>query len=176
MDYVLTTLCTKMQPSQIQLKDMRYLGIKVSVRTLEKDNDTPPEDFNFQGVEIGERAQVVLVSDEDEPPMFAVRLQITITNETGKLAPYDLDIDIAGFFTISDRIEKEKQEEFVTVNGCAVLYSAIRDQVMTLTARSHHGTLILPTVNFLDKIKKKEPDKAVEKPRRKASVTAKKKT
>ena len=165
-----------MQLSSIQLKDMRYLGIKVWARTLEKDSDKPAEDFSFSGVTMGERSEVVLVSEEHEPPMFAVRIQITIANETGKLAPYNLDIDVAGFFTISGSIEKEKQEEFVTVNGCAVLYSAIRDQVMTLTARGHHGTLILPTVNFLDKIKKKEPDEPSEKPRRKVSATARKKT
>lgn len=164
-----------MQPSPIQLKDMRYLGIKVWARTLEKDDDEPSEDFNFEGVIIGERIEVATVGDENEPAMFAVRLHITIANEEGKVVPYDLDIDVAGFFTVSNKIPKEKREELVTVNGCAVLYSAIRDQVMTLSARSHHGVLILPTVNFLDKIERKEPGHIDGKLRRKVSTTTRKK-
>lgn len=156
---------------------MRYLGIKVWTRTFEKDTNESTEDFDFDGVLIGERTEVFLVSEENDSPLFAIRLRITIANESGKLAPYDLDVDVAGFFKVSSSIPKDQREEFVTVNGCAVLYSAIRDQVMTISARGHHGVMILPTVNFLDKIKKKEPSNPVaDKPQSKVRASARKKT
>lgn len=154
---------------------MEYLGIKVLTREFSADDGASARDFDFVGVTIGERYGIAVLGDKEDPRMFAIRLQITISNEEGKIAPYDVDIEIAGSFSISDKIPKENREDLVIVNGCSILYSAIRDQLMTISARCHHGALILPTVNFLDKIKQKEPNSIADKPRRKVSVTSRKK-
>ncbi len=155
--------------------NMQYLGIKVLTREFAADDGESAQDFNFGGVTIGERVGIAVLGDKDDPRMFAIRLHITIANEEGKIAPYDVDVEVAGSFSISDKIPKENREDLVMVNGCSILYSAIRDQVMTISARCHHGAMILPTVNFLDKIKQKEPNSIADKPRRKVSVTSRKK-
>lgn len=145
-----------MQPSPIQLIEMMYLGIKVIGRAIEGDKEKAAVGFDFDGVVINEQAGIAAIGDAEDPRLFGVTLRIGIANEKGKIAPYDIDVEAVGSFRISTQIPKEKREELVLVNGCAILYSAIRDQVMTLTARSYHGTLLLPTVNFLDKVKKEE--------------------
>lgn len=147
-----------MQPSPIQLKEMAYLGIKVWPQPLDETEETDGQSkkpFDFNGVMIGERVEITILGNADDPVVFGVKLRITIENKEGKIAPYTLDVEAAGLFEISKKIQKGKREEMVMVNGCAVLYSAIRDQVMTISARCVQGTLILPTVNFLDKVKKK---------------------
>jgi len=144
-----------MQPSQIQLKEMVYLGIKVWPQPLDGTEEPTTTPFDFNGVVIGERIETQTFGDEADPLLYGVKLRIAIENAEGKIAPYTLDIEVAGYFEVSNKIQKENREEMVIVNGCAVLYSAIRDQVMTLSARSSQGTLILPTVNFLDRVKKK---------------------
>lgn len=147
-----------MQPSPIQLKEMAYLGIKVWPEPpdeTEGADDQTKAPFDFNGVMIGERVETSIFGDVNDPVLFGIKLRIAIENKEGKLAPYALDVEAAGLFEISKKIQKEKREEMVMVNGCAVLYSAIRDQVMTLSARCSRGTFILPTVNFLDKVKKK---------------------
>ena len=161
-----------MQPSPIQLTGMQYLGIKVLTREFSEDGSESALDFDFMGVTIGERIGIAVLGDTDDPRIFAIRLHITIANEEGKIAPYDVDVEVAGSFSISDNVPKENRQELVLVNGCSILYSAIRDQVMTLSARCHHGAMILPTVNFLDKVKPQEPNNAGTKVRRK--VTARK--
>lgn len=141
---------------------MTYLGIKVVGRALEDGKEKAAVGFDFNGVVIKEQTGIATIGDAEDPKMFGVSLRIEIPNEKEKIAPYDIEVEAAGSFRISTQIPKEKREELVLVNGCAILYSAIRDQVMTLTARSYHGTLLLPTVNFLDKVKKEEtadPDK-----------------
>jgi preprotein translocase subunit SecB len=152
---------------------MLYLGIKVLSRTIDGDKEKAAVGFDFAGVMINETSGIAVIGDTDNPRLFGVNLRITVSNEEGKPAPYDIDVETVGSFTINAKIPKERRQELVLVNGCAMLYSAIRDQVMTLTARSYHGTLTLPTVNFLDKIERKHEADATVKPPRKKSIKAK---
>lgn len=147
---------THMQPSPIQLREMHYHGIMVRPRPLEEDeNDKLPETpFDFNGVTIGESITMHTLKDQNDRLSYLVILRIAIKNESWKIAPYSIDVEVSGLFEITNnKIPDEKHEEMAIVNGCAVLYSAIREQVMTLSSRCIRGTFILPTVNFQDKIK-----------------------
>ncbi|MDO9010192.1 MAG: protein-export chaperone SecB [Gallionella sp.] len=107
--------------------------------------------FDFDGVQITEGVDFSILDDnKDDPRQFALKFRIALENEIGKAAPYDVDIEVAGVFSIISDMPAADREDFVRVNGCAVLYGAIRDQVLTLTSRSARGALMLPTVNFLD--------------------------
>lgn len=143
-----------MRPSLIQLVDLVYFGISVTPRDSEDFEGEDASKFDFDGVYIGENSNIRVIDNSDDSTTFAVHLNIRITNEKGKKAPYNIDIMSAGLFKIPANINipKEKHEEVVLANGCAVLYGSIRDQVMTLTARGIHGRLMLPTANFSDKI------------------------
>lgn len=140
-----------MQPSPIQLKDLNYIGFKVWARPLAKDEEEPGTSFNFDGVMIGESVDVA----EIDPTTFAIKLRIVIENKEGTVAPYDIDIEVAGLFEINEIIKLEDRKEMIEVNGCAVIYGAIRDIVLNLTSRSANGPLMMPTVNFLDRRKKR---------------------
>ncbi len=141
---------TLMQPSKLQLQELFYLAIKVVARP------NTPEDvegipFDFNGVNISEGVELsVLDENKTDPKLFAVKLRIVIENKEGKLAPYDVDIEAAGIFSVIPAMPLAERDEFVVVNGCSVIYSAIRDQLLTLTSRSARGALVLPTVTFLD--------------------------
>jgi len=146
-----------MLPSPIQLRHMAYVGIKVWPRQLVEE-ESDGQLFDFNEVMIGEGIEVTLLPAEaGKDTVYAVKLHIQIKNEEGKLAPYDIDIEVAGLFEIDDKVKPEDREDMITINGCAVLYSAIRDQVLTLTSRSANGQLMLPTVNFIDRKKEKPP-------------------
>lgn len=150
-----------MQPSIIQLLDTRYLGIKMCPQPADKIGDQDVESFDFNGVSIGERISITPLADNgeqlpenSESLFYLVTLRISIENKEGKIAPYDIDINLAGRFKISHTVQKEKQKDMVLVNGCSILYSTIRELVVTLSARSVYGILTLPTVNFQDHIQK----------------------
>jgi len=145
-----------MWPSVIQLLEMQYLGIKVRPQPLENfkgQNITP---FDFNDVEIGECSETNALTNDEIPRTYVVMLRIVIENKTGKIAPYDIDVGVVGRFKINKEIPEEMRENLITVNGCSMLYSSIREQVMTLTARSVNGMLMLPTVNFQYKIENKK--------------------
>lgn len=145
-----------MQPSAIQLTECVYLGIKVVPRPPSEDD--MGGNFDFEGVFIGEGVDLsILDENKENPKIFGIKLHIVIENKEGKKAPYDIDIEAAGVFSIAEDMPIDTREDFVKINGCAVLYSAIRDQVLTLTSRSMRGAMMLPTVNFLD-LKRKIPE------------------
>ena len=66
-------------------------------------------------------------------------------------------------------------ENIVVVNGTSMLWSAIREQVCTLTARMPAGQLMLPTVNFLDLKRKRDDNSGNEARNKKAKATARRK-
>ena len=141
---------TRMQPSNIQLQEFFYLAIKVAARpnTNEEAEVVP---FDFNGVHIAEGVELsVIDSNKENPKLFAVKLRIVVENKEGKLAPYDVDVEAAGIFEVLPSMPIEEREEFVLINGCSVIFGAIRDQLLTLTSRSVRGPLLLPTVTFLD--------------------------
>ena len=141
---------TLMRPSKLQLQELFYLAIKVVARPNTSE-DTEGAPFDFNGVNIAEGVELsVLDENKEDPKLFAVKLRIVIENKEGKVAPYDVDIEAAGIFSVIPSMPLAERDEFVTINGCSVIYSAIRDQLLTLTSRSARGTLVLPTVTFLD--------------------------
>lgn len=168
-----------MQPSIIQLLEISFVGIKVWPKPIEQFKEQNIATFDFNEVEIGETSETFLLNNQDDSLFYGVMLHIAIENKRGKISPYDIDVRVVGHFKISKNIPKEKRENLVTVNGCSMLYSAIREQVMTLSSRSVHGMLILPTVNFQDKIKEdknipkdnefNKPEKATKATRKTAS-------
>lgn len=142
-----------MQPSPIQLQELTYSVFSVKARS---DFVLPPNQtgFDFNDVMIGESIEVNLLDNPNDPSSFAIHLVIEINNQEGKKAPYDLKIGVVGLFDVNkSAVKAEDRAELVEVNGCAMLYGAIRDLVLHLTSRSIHGALMLPTVNFLDRRK-----------------------
>lgn len=145
-----------MQPSIIQLLEVTFVGVKVWPQSHENFNSQGVALFDFNDVEIGEISETYRLTEEEDPLTYGVMLRIAIENKRGKIAPYDIDICVVGHFKIRKSIAKENRENIITVNGCSMLYSVVREQVMMITSRSVHGKLILPTVNFQDKINKNE--------------------
>lgn len=141
---------TLMLPSKLQVQELFYLAIKVVARPNVPEESEGAQ-FDFNGVNIAEGIELSVIDDnKEDPKVFALKLRVVIDNKQGKVAPYDIDVEVAGIFVVTPTMPLEERHEFVLINGCAVLYGAIRDQVHTLTTRSARGGLVLPTVNFLD--------------------------
>lgn len=83
---------------------------------------------------------------------------------------YEGEIEIQGLVVVHDKFDAGKREQLAQVNGMSLLYSAAREMLLNLTARSAYGTLCLPTLNFqevfanVEKSFKAVKDKAADKP------------
>lgn len=138
-----------MQSSPLQLKEYNFTLVHVKAR-----EDAPPHPdglLDMDGVMIDERIQWGLADQESQDPLwFGLKLYVGILNKSGNTIPYDIEIEVQGLFSFDQIVPKEQRESLLMVNGSSVLYSVMREQVLSLTARGAYGPVMLPTVNFLD--------------------------
>lgn len=74
-------------------------------------------------------------------------------SEERKDCPYRGHAEMIGWFAVSDQWPEARSEELVKVNAASILYGAIREMLLTVTARSSHGPFMLPTMSFASAVK-----------------------
>lgn len=96
--------------------------------------------------------EVTPTQSEEEPLKWAFEVSIALEDNTGKRFPYVFYIVLVGFFEIANAYAEKNPngaELLAIVNGPAVLYSAAREHITTLTSRGPYPEVVLPTVTFL---------------------------
>jgi len=91
-----------------------------------------------------------------------VGLRVQFGGKEDAEANYQGAIEYEGIFDIHPDFPADKTDELVRMNGGAILYGAIREHVLGLTARSAHGPFELPTIDarmFLGSQKKAAAEK-----------------
>jgi preprotein translocase subunit SecB len=84
-------------------------------------------------------------------PRYGVQLTVVLApkNEEKPLFPYRARVCASGIFTCAFPEEEEKRDAIVFVNGTSMLYSMIREQLLTMSGRfGAPASLMLPTVHF----------------------------
>lgn len=91
---------------------------------------------------------------ETDRMKWLVRITVDFGSEEQKAeTAYSGQIKFAGLFVVNDAdLVEEKHLKLVAVNCPSILYSAARETIATLTARSVHGILMLPSVSFIDQM------------------------
>jgi len=88
---------------------------------------------------------------------WMVTLHLTANQADGEeCPPYTFDIEVVGFFHLSDEYPEEKRAAMLKVNAPAVLFGAMREMVANITARGPYPRFDLPTVTFIDEAQPNE--------------------
>ncbi len=66
---------------------------------------------------------------------------------------YEIEAAVQGLVEVHDEFPAERRESLAVVNGLGLLYGAVREMVANVTARSVHGILTLPALNFVEVVK-----------------------
>jgi len=77
------------------------------------------------------------------------------STDTQKPFIYEADVAIQGVVEVQEGFPTEKREQLAVVNGLSLLYSAAREVLLMMTARSVHGPMCLPTLSFIDVVANK---------------------
>ncbi len=84
------------------------------------------------------------------PQEWMVGLTTVISNSNEEeVAKYLATVKFVGLFRVDAELEREKQLKIVAVNAPSVLFSATREVLVQITARSPLGPIELPTLSFL---------------------------
>ena len=85
----------------------------------------------------------------DDPSRWMVTLGVHAKSPDEKPIPYNVDLEVVGFFRVVPEVERGKVPLLVQANGAAILYSAAREYLLTITGRGPWPPIALPTTNFL---------------------------
>jgi preprotein translocase subunit SecB len=150
-----------MKPSPIQLLQLSYKRVCVEIDPNHTLTDTPnpmANPFDFSGVSLTtETGLGELDLANERGQLYLVSLRLVVNNEASadeperRFSPYLIDVEAAGVILLHKGAEKlGPPHDLVMVNGAAMLWSALREQVSTLTSRMVAGPAMLPTVHFQD--------------------------
>ena len=150
-----------MKPSPIQLLQLTFKRVNVEIDPAHAPDQAPnpmTSVFVFDGVSITTEVGLAEVDlNHERGQLYLVSLQVLIDNRREanepdcKFSPYRIDIEAAGIVQLVNGADKiGTPHDLVTVNGASLLWSAIREQLLTLTSRMPAGPVMLPTVHFHD--------------------------
>lgn len=150
-----------MKPSPIRLLQLAFkrVAVEVDPRHVPAEPPNPMTTvFDFDGVSITTEVGFDEIDEAHERGrMYLVSLRVLIDNQPAndapnrKFSPYLIDMEAAGVILLPNGAEKlGPPADLVTVNGAALLWSSIREQLLTLTSRMPVGPVMLPTVHFHD--------------------------
>lgn len=149
-----------MNIAPIQMVELSFRKFSVEVDFDHIPDGSDPRDAHslLESVGMMTRVQTQKIEKEDPrgTPHF-VTLRLQIDNERHeqepdqRFSPYLIDVEAGAVVVLAPGIERlGDPEDLIAVNGPALVWSAIREQVMNLTARMPAGPALLPSVNFHD--------------------------
>lgn len=162
--------------SPLQLLHYHFLGISVSA--LEPSAGALQTEFIYPkigGADLD--IQIVLGENnsEKEPNQFKITLEVSNASQNVSDALYAFSVKVEGFFKIDHDGEFEERKRLVVINGVGMLFGAIREELLSLTARYRNGPILLPSMDFRG-LKQQSSQPALKpNPPKKASKTRSKK-
>lgn len=92
---------------------------------------------------IGPENKIELFPVDNKPGQYQVRMQSTFNSNGDPSAPYSIDMQCIGFFTVDNNLTHEEALRAVTITGHNVLYGAIREAIAWITGRQPFGSLVI---------------------------------
>lgn len=129
--------------------------LKFDSYTVDKINFNRNDKFEYKNkpikIDFGIKKSKIV---EDDKMIIKLYIELFKDAEENNY-PFEMSVDITGYFTISDPTEKINFEP----NAIAILYPYIRSIVSTYTVNANIGPIILPAINVNEMIKKEQEDK-----------------
>ena len=154
-----------MQLSPLQLLEYTFDGVSViPVEGYEADPAFAPGLVFFPGkLAMSADTGLALLDEKEKYSDFGVKLTLRVGPKEDAQAPYIIQISVRGIVRMHlTQVDGQAEERRVRalVNGASLLYGAVREMVSTVTSRSVHGPLLLPSLNFQD-LASHKPDEVV---------------
>jgi preprotein translocase subunit SecB len=149
-----------MKVSPVQLLQLYFekVSIDTSPEHVPETLSNPlTEPFSFEDVTLNTEVGIAELGAEDGARHYRVSVQLSVLNARDesnlkqRFCPYVINIRSVGLVRVAPGAEKlASPRDLAAVNGAALVWSALREQVASVTSRMPVGAVLLPTVNFLD--------------------------
>lgn len=104
--------------------------------------------------------------DEGGGEVFIAEQRVRLDASSRPELPYSLDVECIGFFRVNDELPSDERQKAVTLVAHNVLYSAVRESVLSATSRQAWGPFsiglsVLRTTTSVDAKKTSELPKKI---------------
>jgi preprotein translocase subunit SecB len=93
--------------------------------------------------------------------MIAMNLEINKPKEAFAVSAYYISLNIIGYFSFVEGTDEETVKKMIVLNGPVILYGVARGVVGQATGNCRFGKFVLPTLNFLEIMKKDAEKKQI---------------
>lgn len=144
-----------MQLSPLQLLEYTFDSVSVGPVEGYKANPAFAPGLVFSPGKLAMSAEtgLALLDEMEKYSDFGVKLTLRVGPKVDAQAPYNIQISVRGIVRMHlTQVNGQAEERRVRalVNGASLLYGAVREMVSTITSRSAHGPLLLPSLSFQD--------------------------
>jgi len=94
---------------------------------------------------------IALLAEHAKYSDFGLKFLLSVEPKDQNSAPYEATVGVRGTFRMhqmADMKDGDERRKRALVNGVSILYGLARDMVCTVSSRSSHGQMLLPTLNF----------------------------
>lgn len=123
--------------SALQLKAHRFTQLRL---------ESHPKGVPGDGIKVS--TNLTWGEIDNSPGNWRLELKVDFGPAPKGNGPYSGVAEVVGFFKVSNALSPEKHEDLVVVNGASLLYGAVREMLLVMSARCSHGELYLPTLRF----------------------------
>ena len=149
-----------MKPSPVQLLRLWFekVSVEVDPKNVAGEDANSLGVFSFEKVILKTAVGIAEVEDaRTDGHFYQVSFELIVDNKKTKkskqpqFCPYLISMTAFGIVRVPSAASKlAPVRDLALVNGAALLWSAMREQVAFLTSRMPPGQVLLPTVHFQD--------------------------
>ncbi|GLR64389.1 hypothetical protein [Marinospirillum insulare] len=140
-----------MKNSAIQLKHYHFTKLVLEVNENFQAADSAVDEMYLVPDTKKIRTNIIVKQPEALPEGEAYfnAIELKFSFEENDF-PYSFDVELFGVVSCTEALNEQdnKHNHLFVVNSVSMLYSAIRDQLLTLSARYQHGPMMLPSLDF----------------------------
>lgn len=129
-----------MATEQTKFRFKGYRIIKSEMRMAQSGEIDKKLNVTFSGIRTSEC--------ESE---YALDLGVSVTNPDQSL---DIQLEMRGIFEFDNNLSLQEKGTFFTASAPAIMFPYLRAHISTLTAISGIDPLILPTINFVEGLRR----------------------
>lgn len=102
------------------------------------------------------------VRRKGQEPLFMISMAIELNKAKKSFAasPYYVAVKLSGFFSFQEGTDEDTIQNMLGLNALAILYGVARGVVGQATASGIFGKCVLPSVNFVELVKKQTGKKS----------------
>lgn len=166
-----------MRPSPLQLRHYHFTFLSIAVAegfdlSKMESGESPYPPIEPKDLKVDIRAGE---PESDDSEFFVVSVAVAYEPNGKPGFLYQFAASVEGVFALDATEEQQDREKMVVVNGAGMLMDAIREQLLTPSARHRFGPMLLPTLDLRQLAPEQEAEGPAKKQaKQKAAKSAKK--